>query len=752
MPNNAALAVVADSTALAIITATGLKREQIELIKSTVAVGATDMELALLIQTAHHRGLDLLTRQMHFVKRKVNRQNPITGAYEDVMVGTMQTGIDGFRLIADRTGKYDGQDDAEFEYLDPAKKTYPFLARVRVYKTGVGRPFVGTAHFSEYAQTKYNGELTMMWKNKPHVMLAKCFSSDTEILTDRGFQRFAEVTGRVLQVSERGLEVISAKPFAQSYDGPMVTLDSDDLNFCVTPNHDMVTTAGKIEAGVMYEAARVRPQFEIPRSVRGSRPLADVADARLVLLGAYLADGSWNNGHPRIEVSRPHKVERLRALGLHSKESVRQTAGDVAVARGGRTVVTKSDKTTFHYAQDLFEPYVYGVAKAIDMAAMLGLAREQIRTIVDAWIAFDGSMNKKTGVRRWYSSSPEHVSSFEVMAVAAGYAVNVARTRISDISQRPNYVVTISSRDAIGVRRWGREYNYARSEPNRHHPGLVLTTNGSSQVWCVTVPSGVIVVRRNGFSMLCGNCAEALALRKAFPENLSGLYTDDEMPTIDGEAIVHTTPAARPTGTVTQMPQREQQPAAAATDHAPIIVDVPPEGSDTATLRAWVGKKLAFSSKNWTGKEMAHACAEVAAVLGRDPATVTPKTLSQDLVAYRDAIAAARTAPVQEPAAETAMADAAPEADTPAEPLGRALDDVATLAGSEAYSAIEAYLREHGIDEENATLQELVAHASEADGTGVVYAWRRLKSAGLKVLLELLLKPMLKPEKDEVPS
>lgn len=47
---------------------------------------------------------------------------------------------------------------------------------------------------------------------------------------------------------------------------------------------------------------------------------------------------------------------------------------------------------------------------------------------------------------------------------------------------------------------------------------LKVQKNESGKVWCVTVPSGVIVVRRNGFSMVCGNCAEAQALRKAWPE------------------------------------------------------------------------------------------------------------------------------------------------------------------------------------------------------------------------------------------
>ncbi len=72
-------------------------------------------------------------------------------------VWSAQVGIDGFRAIAERTGVYDGQDEPDFEYDKSGKL---LKCRVKVYRKDVPRPFVGVAHFSEYAQFKKDGSLT----------------------------------------------------------------------------------------------------------------------------------------------------------------------------------------------------------------------------------------------------------------------------------------------------------------------------------------------------------------------------------------------------------------------------------------------------------------------------------------------------------------------------------------------------------------------------------------------------------------
>ncbi len=129
---------------------------KVALIKRTIAKDATDDELELFMHQCRRTGLDPLSRQIYFQKRRTKQGDQMT----------VLTAIDGYRLIADRTGLYAGNDDPIFD--DDIT-----WAKVTVYKIvkGIRCPFTATARWDEYYPGDAQG---FMWKKMPHLMLGKC--------------------------------------------------------------------------------------------------------------------------------------------------------------------------------------------------------------------------------------------------------------------------------------------------------------------------------------------------------------------------------------------------------------------------------------------------------------------------------------------------------------------------------------------------------------------------------------------------
>lgn len=147
------------STALLTHEHAGMTKDQIDLVRRTIAKGASDDELKLFLAQCQRTGLDPFNRQIYWIKR---------GAQ-----GATQVSIDGFRVVAERTGEMDGQEchwcDETGAWADvwlSAKP--PSAARVLVYRKGCQKPFPGVARWVEY---QAGGP---MWQKMPATMLAKC--------------------------------------------------------------------------------------------------------------------------------------------------------------------------------------------------------------------------------------------------------------------------------------------------------------------------------------------------------------------------------------------------------------------------------------------------------------------------------------------------------------------------------------------------------------------------------------------------
>lgn len=133
-----------------------LTRDQVDLIKRTIAKGCSDDELQLFVAACNRYGLDPFAKQIYAIKRG--------GAM------TIQASIDGFRAIAEKTGRY--APGRATEYTETDGKVTSATAYVKKQSSdGTWHEVGETAHWAEY-----NGN-NSMWQRMPHVMLAKCAES-----------------------------------------------------------------------------------------------------------------------------------------------------------------------------------------------------------------------------------------------------------------------------------------------------------------------------------------------------------------------------------------------------------------------------------------------------------------------------------------------------------------------------------------------------------------------------------------------
>jgi len=249
-------------------------KDTVELIKKTVAPGLKDNELQLFLYTAQRFGLDPLARQIYAIKRG------------DRM--TIQTGIDGFRVVANRNGLA-GIDDAIF---DDESNAHPNKATVTVHRWMNGQriPFTASARWSEYTVDN-----SPIWKKMPYAMLAKCAES---LSLRKGFP--AELSGvytdeEMMQAGDKPIEpeIDIATVLSHSFTLKSGTFTVKEL-LSTTDGRDKLKklstmTSGKEKAIVdmalaMPVTSNDKPVASVTSSVKDVTPEEDDSDLPFTLV------------------------------------------------------------------------------------------------------------------------------------------------------------------------------------------------------------------------------------------------------------------------------------------------------------------------------------------------------------------------------------------------------------------------------------------------------------------------------------
>jgi len=357
-----------------------------------------------------------------------------------------------------------------------------------------------------------------------------CYDDQTEVLTRNGWKFFKDLTDED-EVATRQLNdphIIFVKPTAHTvylYEGPMYCLEQRRIDLCVTPNHRMVTSYKRRDntEALRFEEAKdilgkynsyhltsewegeERETFTLPAYYSLGKyepPMSAIElpmDDWLHFLGWYLAEGTVDGEWLK---KAPNRICINQKIGANSEE-VNAVFEKIAAALGcTHSVYLFKDR-------DQEAHYLFCTQLAVYLAQLgnsitkhmphelLGLSKRQLGILFNAMMSGDGIwMNRDRQYGRYYTSSKQLADDVQELAIKLGLSANVShvdRTEGTGWTKNPEYRVNFTKTTVFQVNQQPEDLND-------------WVEDYAGMVYCCEVPGdGIILVRRNGKPVWCGN-------------------------------------------------------------------------------------------------------------------------------------------------------------------------------------------------------------------------------------------------------
>ena len=339
------------------------------------------------------------------------------------------------------------------------------------------------------------------WRRSRYVVVRNCYSADTEIFTRRGWVAFPDLLPMDEVAALHGDSVqweIPTYHYRAPYQGEMVTIRQQNADLCVTPEHHLWVSprrtrqrlwgefehrrADEIEGiGELY---RLRSRAVFPETGAQGDPTF------FEFLGFWFAEG-YAGAYPRKESAGTHYrlvvthkpdeyVEQLlHAAGFNFTAQPKESSGNNYV------ISTKSPSVK----RLIRELASYGKAKDKRIPRyVMTASRECRQAFLDGFHYGDGSGGDKARKERqakcYHSRSEGLIDDLHELIVLNGGSANKWYDKAAEMWGLTE-LGHVRSSPIILKQHWGREqYN--------------------GMVYCVEVSSHVVLVRRNGKAVWCG--------------------------------------------------------------------------------------------------------------------------------------------------------------------------------------------------------------------------------------------------------
>ncbi len=376
-------------------------------------------------------------------------------------------------------GAYEKSSDSDF--VDFSYHNFGDRGSSSVESAMVG----GMAHLTQFSGTdNFNSVIGLekYYGIKKGGSIPACYDSETEVLTENGFIKFTDlpVGVKVAQYGEDGIVsfVIPSSVYNMPYSGEMVKWSKDGLNYInllVTPNHKMVGISNITDKIKLFEAGSKRgyssktclPVAGI--SLSSQNRLAAIDKLRI----AFQADGSfparaaaYKSGQIRFNIKKERKVNRL--TDILNEVGVKYSKTKLANGYHDFWIVT-NEVFTKDFSWVNLENY-----------------QEWFDEFIAELQYWDGT--KKSNCIIYSSINKDCVDRVQAVCALSGHKTHYSSQQDKRENRQLLHTVTIQKKSTVVGERIKKE---------------LVNYNGT--VHCVSVPSKMLIVRRNNVVNICGN-------------------------------------------------------------------------------------------------------------------------------------------------------------------------------------------------------------------------------------------------------
>lgn len=361
-----------------------------------------------------------------------------------------------------------------------------------------------------------------------------CYSDDTEVLTDRGWLLFQQLTGQeklaTLNINDHSLEYqYPTQLIKKEWNNEMIHFfnNKNGIDLLVTPNHSMLVQTskqrkkGKLHNWTLSRAEDVYKKYryytktcnlynqpEIKNIQIGNKTIS--GNDWLEFLGYYVSEGSatsTKNNHYIVQIRQNHNSPHFQKMATCLQKV---TVGKVNTNQNNRIIV--NDKNLCLYLKKLGNKY----QKHIPRDILNNASSAQLKILFRAMMDRDGSdkiQAKQNGGSVYSTSSKQLKDDFQEILLKIGISGSSTKKYLKGsvvkvfnrkhIAQEDHWTITVRFKQShITLSPWtirkSQDFN---------------KVTYSGYVYCATVPNHTLFVRRNGKTVWSGNSGYASATR-----------------------------------------------------------------------------------------------------------------------------------------------------------------------------------------------------------------------------------------------